>query len=330
MGRASIASVARKAGVSLSTVSRVLNEPGKVNPDTRRQVFDAMRELEYTPVARRRAKRQQSGMVALAVPNLHLDSVIEFFRELQRVLLPFDKHLIVLDLEGERNFFEYQRFRELPLDQYDAVVAFSLLLDRQAADLLERHTVPSVVVQSRNPYLFSINNNNYSGGFDAASYLLGRGYRRPAFVGWNFENETLRDRRAGYRAALEQAGIDTATLPEETGPLDFHGGMEAMERLLELPEAPDCVFFSCDVMALGGLEACRRRCLPVPGALGIMGFDDIAQAEWWGLTTMNQHLKEKAEAVAGYLSDRWAGKQPHERPMEITISSRVVARSTTR
>ncbi|MBN1519318.1 MAG: LacI family DNA-binding transcriptional regulator [Spirochaetales bacterium] len=330
MARVSIQTVAQAAGVSPSTVSRVFNDPDKVQPSTRRAVFDAMNELGYAPPLKHRHDRPESGLVALAVPNLSLDSVIQFFRELQKALLPLDKHLIVLDLEGERNFYEYSRTHRLPLDQIDAVVAFSLLLDKQAAELLDRHTIPAIAVQTRNPFLHSINNNNYAGGFDACSYLLERGYTRPGFVGWDPEDDTLRDRRAGYRAALERAGAAPDDARETRGPLSFDGGKGAMAELLGRPEPPDAVFFACDVMALGGLEACRERGINVPAELGLMGFDDLPQSAWWRLTTMDQHLKDKAEAAVAHLKEIWNGKPPYERPREITISSRVVARGTTK
>lgn len=320
--RVTILTVAEDAGVSPATVSRVLNQPNLVKPATRDAVYAAMKRHNYVPPASARTPQEQLGIIGLVVHDVHLAVTKDLIRELSDTVTAAGFNLLVINTGGQRDLATFFRDNSRYRRQVDALIAFSMDVDEAGAEVFRSLDLPLVVMQARSPATKSISTNNYLGGHDATEYLLSRGYRRIAFVGWDTGDARIRGRLAGYRSVIS----DEITAFR---PLSEDGGYEATEELFRR-DRPDAIFFACDEMALGGLRYLREQRLVVPDGVGVVGFDDIEIARVIGLTTMQQFIGRKAEIAIEYLKARLSGELPQPLADELSVTPRIVVRDTTR
>lgn len=327
--RVTLETIARDAGVSQSTVSRVLNQPALVNARTRQQVYAAIEKYGYAPQGVGRAANERKHVIGVAIHDFHLSVFADLFRALEDELAPSSYDLMIINMRGERDVYRYFRERVEYRDKIDALIAFSVELDRDGAEFFRSINMPVVLMQSRCSYAKSISTNNFLGGHDAAVHLLERGYRRIGFIGWEKRDHRLTARFSGFRTALEEAGIDTADMRSAFSTLSVEGGYEATEALLESDKL-DGIFYACDSMAIGGLRYLRRHGVRVPDDIGVVGFDDIEAASAVGLTTMQQFIEKKASMGIEYLLGRLEGRIRETEHEEVSVSPRLVQRETTR
>lgn len=320
--------IAREAGVSASTVSRVMNNPDRVKRETRDRVYETMRKLHYLPHGARRDPGSLANIIAVFAPNLLLDSVTELVRAIEQELSKTNFDLLLVNMRGERDFGRFITAHSHLRKKIDGAVVFSADLSKQAAEFMRAADIPLVLMQERSTFVRSVSNNNFLGGMDATEYLLNCGYRRIAFVGWEPGDGHVIDRLSGYRAALQRAGLPFRDEDIAYGTLDSGGGLEAT-RILLANSKPDAIFYATDVMAVGGIRWLRTAGIRVPEEIGIMGFDDLTVAEALDLTTMRQFFDSKARMVVQYLVPRVTGEIPEERIEELQVTPRVVERGTT-
>lgn len=326
--RPTIKTVADEAGVSPATVSRVLNQPELVKPATRDAVYSAMERHRYVPPASSRMPQEQLGVIGLAVHDVRLAVTRELIRDLSDYVTQAGFNLLVINTAGERDLARYFRDHTHYRRQLDALIAFSMDLDDEGGELFRNLDLPLVVMQARSPATKSISTNNYLGGHDATEYLISRGYQRVGFVGWSAEDPRLRGRLAGYRSVVTREDLTAFR------PLSEEGGYQATAELFApdrpAEQRPDAIFFACDAMALGGLRFLREHNIAVPGAVGVVGFDDIEAAGLVGLTTMEQFIARKAELAITYLKKRLSGEIAQPENDELSITPRIVVRGTTK
>ena len=322
--------IAEEAGVSTSTVSRVMNQPSLVNANTRRQVYAALDKHGYVPRGESREHTEQKFIIGVAIHDFHLSVFADLFRALEEELAPSTYDLLIINMRGERDVARYFREHTEYRRKIDALIAFSVSLDEDGALFFDSINMPVVLMQSRCHYAKSISTNNYLGGHDATAYLVERGYRRIGFVGWQPRDHRLTARYSGYRSALEQSGIDPDLVSPVHTSLSVDGGYEATKRIL-VDSDLDAVFFACDSMAIGGLRYLRGEAgIAVPESFGVIGFDDIEAASAVGLTTMRQFIERKANMAIQYLLGRLDGRIREIDHEEVSVSPRLVERETTR
>ncbi|MDA3950362.1 MAG: LacI family DNA-binding transcriptional regulator [Spirochaeta sp.] len=324
-----ISDIAQRAGVSIATVSRVLNEPDRVRAGTRDQVYAVMRALKYVPPTVHRDPETLSNIIGVFAPNLFLDSLTELVRAVEAELTETTFDILLVNMRGNRNFAGFIQTNPHILKKVDAAIVFSADVSADAVDYMKSADVPLVLLQARCKLVRSVSNNNFLGGQDAATHLLECGYRRIAFVGWEPWDDHVADRLAGFRSTLTRFGIPFHDEDIAYGALSADGGYTATARLLEKNQ-PDAVFYACDMMAVGGLKQFRERGVAVPDAVGVMGFDDLSIAGAIGLTTMRQYFSKKAQMIVEYLVGRLSGDIRTDQPEELQISPGLVVRDTTR
>lgn len=327
--RVRVSDIAERAGVSTATVSRVLNDPHLVRTETRDQIYSAMRDLNYVPPSSHRDPETRSHILGFFAPNLLLDSAIELLRAVEAELAATEFDVLIVNMRGNRDFFAFISSNAHILKKIDGAIVFSADISEQAVEFMKSADTPLVLMQARSQLVRAVSNNNFRGGQDAGEHLLACGYRSPAFIGWNPEDDHVTDRLAGFRAALTPS---IGELPERArafGELSIRGGYHATIDLLERFQ-PDAIFFACDVMAIGGMKRLREMGIRVPEDIGVMGFDDLAIAEAVGLTTLHQFFSTKAEMIVRYLLDRLSGAVRTDKPEELQVSPRLVVRETTR
>lgn len=326
--KVTIHDIASLAGVSPSTVSRVMNHPDIVNGKTREAIYNAIEQLEYIPQASIKSGSEKKSIIGLAVPDIRLPMLGGIIRDLNSELADTEYDLLLINMKGERSvskfFIENTSYRK----KIDAIIIFSAIMDETSVDFFRAINVPVVIIQNRCSQEKSISTNNYLGAFDAVKYLISRRYEKIAFIGWEPEDGHLNDRFYGYKNALEKAGIVFDSDMAAYAPLNIDGGFTATKTLLEKVK-PDAIFYGCDSMAFGGYKYFAEAGISIPQDIGIIGFDDYEMASVVGLTTMKQFIGVKTRMAVSYLLDRLSGRIKTPNAEEVCITPRLVVRGST-
>jgi DNA-binding LacI/PurR family transcriptional regulator len=330
--------VARRAGVSIKTVSNVVNGYAHVTPGTRERVEQAISDLGYRPNLTARGLRNgRTGIIALAVPELG----VPYFAELsQHVLAAADKRgwTVLIDQTGgqrDRERLVAAGFRDQIID---GLIFSPLALT--AADLAERaDNTPMVLLGERigagGPLVADhVMIDNVAAARDVTAHLIASGRRRVAAIGAQdrASGATARMRLEGYRLALAAAGrpYDPALVaPAER----FHraDGAAGVSRLLRLPEPPDAIFCFNDPLALGAIRRLWELGLRVPDDVAVAGFDDIEDGCFSvpTLTTVAPDKAELARRAVDLLARRLADPAGPPPPEEVEVGHRLVVREST-
>jgi LacI family transcriptional regulator len=327
---ATIADVAERAGVGVSTVSRVLND-GQVSAPSRARVLTAMSDLDYRPRASARALASgATHTLGMVIPFFTHPSAVERVRGVLAAVddVPFD--LVVCNVADPGQRDEYLG-RMAPLDRADGLLVVSLSPTDEEADAFLAARAPIVLVDAHHPRLPSIVIDDARGGRLATEHLIELGHERIAFVGDTSDpgyGFVASERRLeGYRAALDAAGIPLRDALQRFGPHGRRVAHRLTRELLSLPEPPTAIFAASDTQALGVLEAAGAEGLDVPGDLSLVGFDDLEAAPYVGLTTVAQPLYESGRRGLERLLEVVAGAD--HGPLTERLELRLVVRRTT-
>ena len=305
--RVTIKDVSRVSGVSIKTVSRVLNKERYVGAETRAKVEAAVAELNFRPsMAARSLAGKRSFQIALICDNpspYYVYDMQSGIRDrcakdgVRMIAQPYDRNSATL-LDDIENLVDATHVDGLiltpPVSDYPAVL-----------DLLARRGVRFVRVSpgsavDLSPSVFL---DNEAAAMAMTSYLLSLGHRRIGFIAGHPSYATSGQRMRGYASALGQEGIALDPVLVREGSFDFASGAAAAAELLDLPAPPSAIFASSDDMAAGALAAAHRRGVAVPGQLSVAGFDDTALAGfvWPPLTTIRQPTRDLAYQAADLL-----------------------------
>lgn len=331
-GRPTMAEIAREARVAVSTVSKVLNGHTDVSAKTRQTVERLLSERGYQrPHAARNGRRRRTDLVDLVINDL--DSVwgLSILTGVEEVVEEAGLALVVSAVHNRQSLTRRWVESLLARGSEGAILVLSELAERQHEDL-RRRNLPFVIVDAVNqppPGTPSIGATNFAGGYAAAEHLVALGHRRIAAIGGHEQFQCTRARIAGYRAALESAGLPVDRQLVRYGNFHHDGGLRAAETLLALPDPPTAVFAGSDQQATGVYEAVRRAGLTIPGDVSVVGFDDLNFAEWTAppLTTVRQPLHEMGVAAARTLL-RIVGGERIESP-RIELATELVVRGST-
>jgi LacI family transcriptional regulator len=329
--------VARHAGVSVSTVSYVLNNSGAVAESRRARVLDAVKVLNYTPnESARSLKRRSASTIGLVVPDLANQFFALVTEGVERAAAEHDV-LVVLCAPEATNRPASHYAKLLRSQRIDGVVYLSgagtspsLVLELVQSGpvvLVDEHVagfeLPSVVCDGRR------------GAREIAKYVLDQGHRRIAVIGGPTVLWTGQQRLAGYREALAAAGIDPDSVPVFVGDYQQASGAELAAKALAGPAEtrPTALICANDLMAIGALEYCRSAGLRVPEDVSLVGFDDvpIAGLVTPALTTVRQPAREMGARAANLLLDGLGNGSHYETvapfPATVQIRSSVAAPS---
>jgi DNA-binding LacI/PurR family transcriptional regulator len=322
--------VAELSGVSISTISRVLNSPDKVNPETRARVYRAIDELDFVPKAEARARAlSKTGRIGVITPFFTAPSFVQRLRGIAGALSKEHYELVVYTVESLEHLKSY--LLSLPLTgNLDGLVIMSLPVVEQDAHRLLEHNLPTVLIEYPYPSLSSVEIDDLAGGRMAGEYLIAKGHRRIAFLGDTdlpeYAIHPVSLRLMGFRMALQEAGI---MLPEEfirLAPYTQAQTVQAASELLKGTEYPTAIFAATDFQALGVLKAARQLGVSVPEQLAVIGFDDLDMAEYADLTTVRQYLDESGRLAVEILLSRIA--DPSRPAQHIHIPLAIVERAT--
>ncbi len=327
--RVTITAIAREAGVSVPTVSRVVNGRSDVAPETRERVEELLRRHGY----RRRSPRfrETASLIDLVFNDLDSPWAVEIIRGVEDVTHGVGVGTVVSAIH-RRPMSARQWLRNLQARATDGVILVTSDLEPPLHAELRRLKVPTVVVDPAGiPSLDvpTIGATNWAGGLSATEHLLSLGHRRIGFIAGPRQLLCSRARLDGYRAGLDAAGVELRAEYVRPGNFYHEAGFEGGAALLDLPEPPTAIFASSDQMALGVYEAVRLRGLRVPDDVSVVGFDDLPEARWSSppLTTVRQPLAEMGLLAARTVL-RLARGEELESP-RIELATELVVRDST-
>lgn len=327
-----LAEIAEAAGVSISTVSRVLNRRAGVNEETRRRVLQVLAEKPYSP--RGLGALQRTGVLGLLLPELS-NPVFPAFAEALETRAAARGYSTVLCNTHSASIREEEYVRMLLARGVEGMVFVSPEASDAAAShdhyrQLTAEGVHMVFVNGGMPSLDvpDVGVDEQAAGYLATRHLVELGHRRIGFVSGPTRSMPARLKAAGWAVAMAEAGLTPVSELVVPAPYNPEGGAAAMRTLLDGPR-PTAVICSSDLMALGAISAAQSRGLVVPRDLSVVGFDDIPHASYCtpALTTLAQPIGDIAEAaVDGLLADmEGTTGVPHGR----VFKPRVVVRDST-
>ncbi|WP_407937985.1 LacI family DNA-binding transcriptional regulator [Micromonospora rifamycinica] len=292
--------IARLAGVSVPTVSRVINGRSDVAPQTRERVEELLTRHGYRP--RSAARRTQSALIDLVFNDLDSPWAVEIIRGVEDVAQASGAGTVVSAIH-RRTSSAKQWLDNLRTRSTEGVIFVTSMVEPPLQAELRRLRLPVVIVDPAGvapQEAPTIGATNWAGSLRASQYLLGLGHRRIGFIAGPPQLMCSRARMDGYRAALDAAGLAIDDRLVRPGNFYHESGYTAGMHLLGLPEPPTAIFASSDQMALGVYEAVRKRGLRVPDDVSVVGFDDLPEVRWCSppLTTIRQPLAEMGMLAA--------------------------------
>lgn len=298
MKRKSVTSrdVAQLAGVSQSAVSRSFSSSASVAEKTRKKVLEAARELGYRPntIARSLITRS-SRTIAVVTYSLQNPFYASLLEKASRQLQAQGYHLLIFFAPQNGDFDMV--IDDLIRSQVEGVLMLAITLKPHQAQEVADFGIPVVIINRTIEYsaISQVGSDNYEGGYWAGCHLASLGHQRIAYLAGIPESSTSRQRESGFRAALEEAGLECFAY--DAGYYQYDAACDASRRLFfsgTAHQRPDALFAANDLMAIAVMETLRNELgLKVPQDVSIIGFDDMAMAAWpsHSLTTLQQPVE---------------------------------------
>ena len=322
---ATIGQVAKKAGVSKATVSRVLNDSKPVSKDTRLKVLEAIKELNFKPNPAARSlvskKSRTIGVVVTDIANLFVSVLVKGIEEIAH---SSGYNIFICNSHGSPEK-EIDLLMMLKDKRVDGIIFLTSNLLKEHKSFFAISYLPAALVNvsCNQDRLIGIRIDNYRAAFDMTSYFLEKGYTRVGMIRGSLADQyTGRDRFVGYWDALDKHGIVYDEELVKTGSLETIDGYLATKLLLGKNAYPEALFVACDLMAFGAIKAIIDHGLRVPGDIEVAGFDDVPMASYYHptLTTVRQPIEEMGRLASEKLIrliegddiDRWEVVLPHK------------------
>lgn len=324
--------VASKAGVAISTVSRVLNNSPNVSKKTKDKVNEVISELNFRPqVSARKLASREPQMLAIAVPSFTTPYYNEVLKGVKDEINEMDLDIVIYNTgsknpkEGIENFFDR--------GTADTIITISIDIDESVQKHLEASGVPIVLIGSSHPDYNYFELNNRKGGFLAGEHLIKQGYKRLGFVQPAMETKASLNRKMGFFEALKEFKMPIEEKFILSGDSTKHAGFteeagfEAIYKYDKIGDFPDAIFCSNDTQAIGAFHALNKLGMKVPEDIGLMGYDNIKFTKYLDLTTVDQ----KMYTVGVMATKRLAEIIRHspEDKVQTTIDPVLIARNST-
>ncbi|MBM7095778.1 substrate-binding domain-containing protein [Bacillus sp. H-16] len=314
MEKVTMKDVSRLAGVSMSTVSRVLNSPESVNREKREKVLNVIKELKYHPNALARGLvYKRTNSLGVLIPDVSNAYVAEVIRGMEDTALHYGYNLILCntDLDQKKMVKYLQVLKE---KQVDGIVFTSEPVTAELNELFEQLQLPVVLAstQSLEYNLPSVKVDDEKAAYDAASYLIGKGHRKIGMIsGPTFDIISGATRYYGFQRAMKEKLQINAEDMVEFGSYRFEDGYNGMKKLLKRKPDVTAVFAASDEMAVGAITYLHEQGVDVPGDISIMGYDNTKFASMYipKLTTVAQPMYEIGKTAVEKMMEKLEGEE---------------------
>ncbi|MFK0386408.1 LacI family DNA-binding transcriptional regulator [Agrobacterium sp. NPDC090273] len=323
-----IREVAALAGVSIATVSRALQQPDKVRPETRKKVFDAVRQANFVPNAQAASfRRQSNNTVILLVRDIGNPFYLEIYKGVEEAAGEAGYKVLMGDARNDEN----RVATHIDMVRQKHADGLILMTGQFPSDLLDQgDALPPIVIASETVAgitLPTVKVDNRAASQNAMRHLIEAGHKRIVHLAGPFPESLAKERFDGYQDALLEAGIGFSDELVVTGDYSIEAGRQAIAALIENGISFTAIFASSDQMAIGAISELRARGLSVPSDISVIGFDDIIFANAFEppLTTVRQPRQEMGRKAMALMVDRLNGKRAAE---TIILDTELVVRGS--
>lgn len=308
-----IREVAIKAGVSVATVSRVLNDHNKVTEETKAKVEAAINKLNYKPsLLGRNLRNSESRLLLILIPEISNPFYFEIIKGIEETVLKNNYNILLCETdskpERERIYFDLLKSK-----MADGIITMDPALNVDTlVSIAQKHAIIQCSEYEVNSGIPYVTIDHEQAAYDAVKHLIDLGHKRISLINSDEKFLYARQREKGYRKALEDHQIrvqeDYIIYVEQLG---FEQGQQAMQNILQKEERPTAVFAVSDLLAIGALKEIHANYLQVPEEMAIVGFDKIefSNMTYPELTTVAQPMYEMGGTAAQMLIDKIKGKE---------------------
>lgn len=326
---ATIYDIAKKAGVSIATVSRVFNNSANVSDKAKKKVLAVADEIGYHPQAYAQGlASRKNNTVMVVVPVISNYFFMEVLGGIQDKLSEQNYELSIFNISSNKDVQE-QVEHVLKRRWADGYLFISIHMDEDKWENLEKYNVPITLIDEHFQGFDSVSVDNAQGAYRATKHFLEQGYKRVAMLSALESSKPIKDRLNGYKKALNEFGLSfDNTLVVKGDSMNRDGfteraGYEAMTKMLEMNPMPEACLCASDIQAVGALKAMQDTGKKLP----IIGYDDIELAEYMGLSTIRQPMRDMGFFATQNLIDRMNNS---DKPISQTIySPELTIRSST-
>lgn len=321
--------IAEKAGVSVATVSRVLNNTKPVSSELKKKVLDIVKETGYKPNALARSLiKQRTGTIGVIIPDMDNETFADLIKGIELITDKNDYVILVTNTMGEVKK-ELEMFNLFEEKRLDGIIFSGVSLTEKHIDFFDKYEIPTVVVgQTFKKLDFpSVTIDNFQAAFDITEYLIKFGHENIAMIrGPLYDMQAGKERLLGYKTALRENDYPVNKDFIIQGDFTIKSGYKAMEKIWRNELKPTAIFSASDKMAIGALNYCLDNGLKVPEDISIAGFDDmeLATAVRPALTTIHQDQVEKGIKTAEILLEliEKEGKESYNIQLPYTLIER--------
>lgn len=294
--------VAKASGVSVSTVSRVLNGKSDVSSDTQERILDVIDSLGFTSnLAARSMRSFRRNLVGLIMPDIGYPFAIEVMRGVNRAIAESDFDLLVYTTGDVRKAESAKHEQKYVSLLNNSITDGVIVVAPVASEFSTNGLMISIDPVTDDPGYPYVQATNYEGALEAMEYLLGLGHRRIGYIGGRTELNCSVRRLEGYRDSLRHFGIDIDESLILIGDFTSKMAIPLAMQLLTMPDPPTAIFASNDQSAMGVFEVAEELGIRIPDDLSLIGFDNIPESAYLNLTTIDQHICEMGYIAAQML-----------------------------
>ncbi len=319
--------VAKMAGVSVSTVSRVLNGKLDVAEETKQRIESVIKDLGYTSsLAARSMRSKKNDLVGLIMPDIAYPFAWEVMKGVNRAIAESDYDLLVYTRGDVRKYGTAAHEQQIVSLLNNSITDGLLIVAPVSEEFFSNAPIVSVDHLAVRPGYPSVHSTNYEGALEAMRYLIGLGHRRIGYITGRGELLSSQRRFQAYQDALAEAGIAFDETLVAAGDYTTATGYLCASQLLSLPKPPSAIFAANDQSAMGVYQAAQERKLRIPEDISVVGFDNIPEAAYLNLTTVDQFIAEM-----GYLAAKTLFRLIEGQPLETKIQqlpTRLVLRAS--
>ncbi len=309
---ATIQDVAKAAGVSASTVSRAINGKSDVAKETQDRIHLIVEELNFTTnLAARSMRSRKKNLIGLVMPDIAYPFAVEVMKGVNRAIAESEFDLLVYTTGNVRKSGRAYAERKYVSLLTNSISDGVIIVAPVVGDFNTDDHIVFIDPVMRYPSHPSVHATNYHGSLAAMEYLIGLGHRRIGYIGGRIELESSNRRLLGYRDALTNANIPIDEKLITSGDFTTETGISSSRTLLSLPDRPTAIFASNDQMAMGVFQLAEEMGLRIPEDLSLVGFDNIPESKYLGLTTVDQFVSE-----LGYMGTQMLIKMIKGIPLE--------------
>ncbi|MBU5247738.1 LacI family DNA-binding transcriptional regulator [Bacillus halotolerans] len=329
--KTTIYDVAKEANVSISTVSKVLNNTGNISEKTKNRIWKVIEELQYQPSVVTSARKMMKT-IGLLIPDIANPFMAELARAVEDSGRKKDFSVIICSTDNH-SLREEEYITMLKQKHVDGIIVATGLKNSQAIRELIESDMPVVMLSRDIPHLpvDTVVADDFKGGYEAAVHLAHLGHANIAVIAEKINNTSIKNRVIGFKEGLQVSGIQIDESAILDCPYDLSASKDISLKLLNQKHRPTAVFVTTELLALGVLQAARQLHISIPSSLSLIGFDNsiLAKISDPQLTTIAQPTEEMGEKAIELLMDGMADSKQKKVIQRVMLSPSLIVRNST-